>query len=250
MRLLVGALGLQASPPPSRLESWAPMAHCLKPTRRAAPASIGSGTSTYAGPGRPLCPRQERPGRAPPPPWIDLIEGLGPRFLHRSPHPSRKRRQKLECGSHHSCRRRYPRPLASPRRRGGPHLPRRPLPGGTVQPRCRCGRSRHRLPDRFHPRRPRRHCLVPSADTSISTDLRGAFERKGIRVHTQTLVEELQRREGSWRPLPHRLGGRPQRRRRHIPSPSVGSGPSPTAAPTDSASSSSTVASTRFLEPM
>lgn len=37
--------------------------------------------------------------------------------------------------------------------------------------------------------------LVPSADTSISTDLRRAFERKGIRVHTQTLVEELQRRD-------------------------------------------------------
>lgn len=40
--------------------------------------------------------------------------------------------------------------------------------------------------------------LVPSADTSISMNLCRAFERKGIRVHThtQTLVEELQRRDG------------------------------------------------------
>jgi pyruvate/2-oxoglutarate dehydrogenase complex dihydrolipoamide dehydrogenase (E3) component len=37
--------------------------------------------------------------------------------------------------------------------------------------------------------------LVPSADTSISTDLHQAFERKGIRVQTQCLVEELHRRD-------------------------------------------------------
>jgi pyruvate/2-oxoglutarate dehydrogenase complex dihydrolipoamide dehydrogenase (E3) component len=33
--------------------------------------------------------------------------------------------------------------------------------------------------------------LIASADSSISTDLRSAFERKGIKVHTQTSVEEL-----------------------------------------------------------
>ena len=37
--------------------------------------------------------------------------------------------------------------------------------------------------------------LVPSADISISTDLLGAFEGKGIEVHTHTLVEEFRRRE-------------------------------------------------------
>jgi len=37
--------------------------------------------------------------------------------------------------------------------------------------------------------------LIPSADSSVSTDLRNAFDRRGIEVHTESLVEEL-RREG------------------------------------------------------
>jgi pyruvate/2-oxoglutarate dehydrogenase complex dihydrolipoamide dehydrogenase (E3) component len=37
--------------------------------------------------------------------------------------------------------------------------------------------------------------LIGHADSSVSTELRSAFERKGIRVHTRTLVEELRRQE-------------------------------------------------------
>lgn len=36
--------------------------------------------------------------------------------------------------------------------------------------------------------------LIPSADSSVSTELHDAFERRGIRVHTETLVEDLKRR--------------------------------------------------------
>jgi pyruvate/2-oxoglutarate dehydrogenase complex dihydrolipoamide dehydrogenase (E3) component len=38
--------------------------------------------------------------------------------------------------------------------------------------------------------------LIPSADSSVAADLRDAFERKGIRVHTRTVVEELRRHRG------------------------------------------------------
>ena len=38
------------------------------------------------------------------------------------------------------------------------------------------------------------HNLIPHADASVSTELRSAFERKGMRVHTRTLVQELRRR--------------------------------------------------------
>jgi pyruvate/2-oxoglutarate dehydrogenase complex dihydrolipoamide dehydrogenase (E3) component len=48
--------------------------------------------------------------------------------------------------------------------------------------------------------------LISSADSSISTDLSSSFERKGMRVHTGTAVEEL-RREGSRIELLYREDG-------------------------------------------
>jgi pyruvate/2-oxoglutarate dehydrogenase complex dihydrolipoamide dehydrogenase (E3) component len=36
--------------------------------------------------------------------------------------------------------------------------------------------------------------LIPAADSSVSTDLHSAFERRGIKVQMQSLVEELKRR--------------------------------------------------------
>ena len=41
--------------------------------------------------------------------------------------------------------------------------------------------------------------LVPTADESVSSYLGGAFERRGMRVHLETLVEELQTREAGIR---------------------------------------------------
>lgn len=48
--------------------------------------------------------------------------------------------------------------------------------------------------------------LIFSADASVSTELRSAFERKGMRVHTDTLVAEL-RREGPRIELRYRTDG-------------------------------------------